>query len=166
MRIPVRFALLAAGLLLIVLTPRSLAAQALPRKTMVFDAGGKDSATGHPIMIHLVGKSMMAKGRQYAGTCSIKAKNGLGKPSPLVGEWRFVQNSSPVLAGNAQPAIAGLGTRVGARPVRPGQSATAPGQVINFTIEPRADGRYQVLLMDLFNDESLEFAYLAGATGK
>ncbi|MBC7448052.1 MAG: hypothetical protein H7330_08340 [Hymenobacteraceae bacterium] len=158
-----RIVLLATGLLLTALAPRPLAAQALPSRTLVFEATGKDSASGHPIAIHLVGKSLMAKGRHYSGTCSIKAVSGQTKPSNLVGEWRFIQNSSTVLAGNVQPAIAGLGVRVGAKSLRPGQSATGPGQVINFTIEARPDGRYQVLLMDTFNDDSLEFDYLASA---
>ena len=166
MNSPVRILLLASALLLTVLAPGRLAAQAPSRRPLVFEAQGKDSDSGHPILIHLVGKPKMAKGCQYAGTCSIRVAKGKGKPSGLVGEWRFVQNSNPLLAGGTQLAIAGLGSRVGAKPLRPGQSAIGPGQVINFTIESGANGRYQILLMDAFNDDSLEFEYLASAAGK
>jgi len=161
MRIQTRWAFVVAAFLAALLAPDGVVAQRPPARTLTFTAQGTDSATGHPITIHLVGKSV-SKGRQYAGTCSIKPHGGQGKPSRLAGEWQFVQNSATTLAAAPQPAIAGIGTRAGARPPRPGQSGTAAGQVINFTIEPRPDGRYQILLMDTFTDESLEFVYPAG----
>lgn len=166
MKAPVRTFLLAAGLLLNFLMPGRLAAQAPARRPPVFDAQGSDSASGSPIVIHLVGKQKSAKGWQYAGTCSITAAKGKAKPCGLAGEWRFVQNSNPLLAGGTQPAIAGLGSRVDAKPLRPGESASAPGQLINFTIEPGSNGRYQILLMDAFNDDTLEFEYLSSVAGK
>lgn len=159
MRTSTRILFLLTALLLLIGGPRELAAQV---KGLTFDAQGTDSATGHPIVLHLQGKKLI-NGRQYKGTCSIKPIGGKGPQSALVGEWQFVQNSNPELAGGARPALAGMGTRAGAKPLRTGQRATKAGQAINFTIEAQPDGRYQILLMDSFSDESLDFKYSAAA---
>ena len=162
MRIYTPFLALLTGLLLLLEMPGRLAAQTMPPKPGVFNMQGIDSATNQPIDIRLVGRSFK-KGRQYTGTCSIKPAAGAGHTPKLLGEWVFTQKSDATMAGGARPAIAGSGTRLGTKPLRLGQRATTAGQAINFTIESQPDGRYQVLLMDAFSDESLEFKTSAPA---
>ncbi len=151
------------GAALAVLAPDTALAQRLPPRSKVFDVVGTDSATGQRIEVHLDSKAMGRQGRQYTGTCRIKANDHNSAAAKLVGEWQFVQNTSADLAGAARPVIGGLGTPVGGKPVRSPKSPTAPGQVINFTLDPLPDGRYSVLLMDTFNDDMLEFKSTSGA---
>ena len=158
MSIYTRYALLVGSLLLALAAPRLVWAQRLPARTMVFEAQGADSATGQAVTIRLTGKSVGPKGRLYAGSCAVAAPRP-GVEAHLVGEWLLTQNSGAALAGAARPAIGGSGVRPGAKPWRAGQNPTAPGQLVNFTIDPLPNGAYQVLLMDAFNDAALEFMW-------
>ncbi len=158
MRIPAWVALL----LLYLLPALPVQAQSGPANGLAFNAEGLDSASGQLITVRLKGKPLL-KGRQYAGTCRIQPGSGKSAPTKLAGEWVLTQQSDVALAIGARPAIAGIGTRVGKKPLRPGQRATTAGQALNFTIEAQADGRYQVLLLDAFNDETLDFRASATA---
>jgi hypothetical protein len=164
MRDYTRWALFIMGAALAVLMPDAAQAQRLPPRSKTFDVVGTDSATGQRIEVHLDSKATGRQGRQYTGTCRIKANDRNPTAAKLVGEWQFVQNTSPDLAGATRPVIGGLGTPVGGKPTpRQPKSPTAPGQVINFTLDPLPDGRYSVLLMDTFNDDMLEFKSASGA---
>lgn len=159
MRVATRRTMGFIGLLLLLLVARPAAAQhGLPPRTQTFDVVAADSV-GQTIALHLVGKAMGTKGRQYAGKCTVMASHDHPANAKLTGVWVLTQNSPPAVAAGARPAIGGIGTREGAKPWKPGQNPTAAGQVINFTIDPLPDGRYTVLLMDTFNDDILEFKF-------